>query len=148
MIVQKANLSHLDDLATLFDAYRVFYGKYTNIPAAKQFLTARMHQEESIIYVAEDPNYAVVGFVQLYPLFSSTRMQKLWLLNDLYVRPSSRGNGISIQLIDAAKKLVYETQACGLILETEISNTIGNKLYPRAGFSLDQATNHYFWNAI
>jgi hypothetical protein len=33
----QAGLNHLDDLALLFDAYRIFYRKETDITAAKKF---------------------------------------------------------------------------------------------------------------
>ena len=89
----------------------------------------------------------MAGFVQLYPLFSSTRMKRLWLLNDLYVNPGYRGQNISVQLINRAKELVNETSACGLMLETAKSNEIGNKLYPRTDFILDEEHYYYFWNA-
>jgi hypothetical protein len=36
--------------------------------------------------------------------------------------------------IDTAKQLAKETDAAGIILETEKANTIGNKLYPSSGF--------------
>ena len=68
----------------------------------------------------------------------------MWLLNDLYVAPDFRGQGISKQLINRAKELARTTEACGILLETEKSNTIGNQLYPRTGFELE--SNHfYFW---
>ena len=73
-------------------------------------------------------------------------MQKLWLLNDLFVNPEFRGKGISIQLIDRAKKLVKDTFACAMFLETEKSNIIGNKLYPRTGFKLNEVTHFYEWS--
>ena len=69
--------------------------------------------------MAENAEHQLVGFVQLYPLFSSTRMEKLWLLNDLFVDPDYRGKGISKGLINKAKELVEESDACGMFLETE-----------------------------
>jgi len=145
--IKKAKLADLDGLAALFDAYRVFYRKDSDIAGAKAFLRARIQQKESEIFVAEVAG-KLVGFTQLYPLFSSTRMKRLWLLNDLYVDTEYRGQGISIQLIDTAKDLCKQTNACALMLETEFSNTIGNQLYPRTGFELDTATNHYEWTTV
>ena len=88
----------------------------------------------------------MVGFVQLYPIFSSTRMQRLWLLNDLYVEKIYKGKGISKQLIEISKSLCKQTNACGLILETAKTNIVGNELYPKVGFSLDKEHNYYFWD--
>lgn len=143
--IVECTFSHLDDLAPLFDAYRVFYRQPSDIPAGRAFLEARMQTKASIAYMAIDSETnTAVGFTQLYPLFSSTRMGRVWLLNDLFVDPDHRGKGISVALIDRAKQLTKESGAVALILETEKTNTIGNQLYPRAGFELE-TTNHYFW---
>ena len=72
-------------------------------------------------------------------------MKRMWLLNDLYVSPEHRGNGISKLLIEAAQSLAQSTEAAGVLLETEKSNEIGNKLYPRMGFELEE-NNFYFWS--
>jgi len=73
-------------------------------------------------------------------------MGKLWLLNDLFVNPSFRGKGVSIGLIEKAKELVRDTNACGMFLETEKSNIVGNNLYPKTGFELNEGSNFYEWN--
>ena len=73
-------------------------------------------------------------------------MKRLWLLNDLYVNEAYRGRGISKQLINAAKDLARSTDAAGVLLETEPSNIIGNRLYPATDFELEE-NNFYFWTA-
>jgi ribosomal protein S18 acetylase RimI-like enzyme len=144
--IRIAKPEDLNQLAVLFDAYRVFYEHKSDLPAAKDFLLERINKKESEIFVAENENKILTGFVQLYPLFSSTRMKRLWLLNDLYVNPAYRGQNISVQLINRAKELVKETSAIGLMLETAKSNEIGNNLYPRTGFILDNEHHYYYWN--
>jgi ribosomal protein S18 acetylase RimI-like enzyme len=136
----------LNQLTELFDAYRMFYRKATDLESAKTFLKERISNKDSELFVAESADNKLVGFVQLYPLFSSTRMKKFWLLNDLFVHPESRSKGVSIGLIDKAKELVLESKACGMFLETEKSNLIGNKLYPKTGFELNTGSNFYEWN--
>lgn len=146
IIIRKALISDVDTVAELFDAYRVFYQKQSDVVAAQDFLTQRFQNHESEIFVAEVANKILVGFVQLYPLFSSTRMKRIWLLNDLFVSADYRGKGISLQLIDKAKELARKTNACGLMLETAKTNTVGNNLYPQAGFELDRDHNFYSWD--
>jgi GNAT superfamily N-acetyltransferase len=142
--VRKATLQDIEQLAVLFDGYRVFYKKEPALTAAAEFLSQRLSKNESEIFVADEYG-KLLGFVQLYPLFSSTRMKRVWLLNDLFVDASQRGRGISVVLIDAAKQLCRETGACALMLETAKSNDIGNQLYPRTGFLPDQEHNFYSW---
>ncbi len=146
MIIRKATIEDIRQLAVLFDAYRVFYEKDSDTAKARAFLSDRIQQNESVIFVAENEENILTGFVQLYPLFSSTRMKRLWLLNDLFVAPEQRGRGISVALIDAAKELCRSTDSCGMMLETAKSNTIGNRLYPKTGFELDNAHNYYSWD--
>lgn len=147
MQIRKASLQDIIALATLFDAYRVFYEKNSDYDGAVRFLTDRIERNESEIFIAETDTQEIVGFVQLYPLFSSTRMQRLWLLNDLFVLPEFRNKGISIALIEKSKTLCIETNACGLQLETAKTNIIGNNLYPKTGFELDTEHHFYFWSA-
>lgn len=142
--IRQAHLGDLESLAALFDAYRVWYEKPANLNGARDFLKARLERGESVAYLAFDGEKAV-GFTQLYPLFSSTRMKRLWLLNDLFVDPDYRGKGISKMLLEQAKVLARETGACEVMLETGKTNDIGNQLYPSAGFELGTDVNWYHW---
>jgi ribosomal protein S18 acetylase RimI-like enzyme len=146
MTYRKATSKDVEHLSELFNAYRMFYQKTSAIQSAKTFLEDRISNKDSEIFVAQNTTNKLVGFVQLYPLFSSTRMKKFWLLNDLFVHPEFRGNSISIGLIQKAKDLVLESKACGMYLETEKSNLIGNALYPKTGFELNKSVNFYEWN--
>jgi len=146
MEIRKAGPTDLDQLAELFNQYRIFYKKESDVKAGKQFLSDRMKNNESEIFIAIDEEKKLTGFVQLYPIFSSTRMKRLWLLNDLFVMPASRGQGVSIALIERAKELCRATNSCGLLLETSKTNTVGNQLYPRTDFVLESESNFYVWN--
>ena len=147
MKIRKASIDDIQELATLFDAYRVFYEKTSDVEQAIIFLSERIQKNESVIFVAENEEKQLTGFVQLYPLFSSTRMKRYWLLNDLFVAPEQRSKGISVALIDAAKELCQTTGSCGMMLETAKSNVIGNNLYPKTGFVLDSAHHYYTWES-
>ena len=85
MKIEKATLSDLEELNELFDGYRVFYEKESDKQTSKAFLKERIEQNESVIFISRNDDGVATGFVQLYPLFSSTRMKRFWLLNDLYV---------------------------------------------------------------
>lgn len=141
---RKVTIQDLAQLAELFDQYRVFYRKESDISAAENFLKERIENKDSEIFVAEE-NGNLVGFVQLFPIFSSTRMKRYWLLNDLYVNDNYRGKGYSKELIEEAKQLAKSTEACGVLLETGKSNDIGNQLYPACGFELYDSVNFYEW---
>lgn len=144
MKIREAKISDIDNLSSLFNSYRMFYGKDSNIGVAKKFLESRIKLCDSKIYVSE-VDQCLTGFVQLYPIFSSTRVSKYWLLNDLFVDANERGKGYSKHLIKKAKNLVKDTSACGMMLETDKTNNIGNNLYPSQGFKMNIASNFYEW---
>jgi len=143
-IISKAKKEDIAELSILFNYYRIYYKKNSDAEAAKIYLQQRIDNQESIIFIAAIKKQ-IVGFTQLYPLFSSLSLKRSWLLNDLYILEDYRGKGISKQLIEAAKQLAKRTDAAGIMLETEKTNSIGNFLYPSAGFHLYDKNNFYWW---
>lgn len=148
MKIIRATLNNLDTISSLFDSYRVFYEKASDLDGAKVFLSDRLTNNESVIYLAQDDDGKGLGFIQLYPLFSSTRMSRLWLLNDLFVDTSARRQGIAKVLLERAKEHCKETNARGFFLETGVDNKEGNALYPAAGMTLNDDHNFYYWNVV
>jgi ribosomal protein S18 acetylase RimI-like enzyme len=144
-MIREATLNDIEQLAILFDAYRVFYEKESDIAGAIQFLKERLSNKESVIYIAFDRDNNFTGFVQMYPLFSSTRMKRLWLLNDLYVNAGYRSKGYGEALLEKAKEFAKNTNACGLMLETAKTNIIANNLYIKDKWVLDDEHNYYSW---
>lgn len=142
--IKKASLEDLNVTAELFNLYRIFYRQESDLERGKAFLKERFLNSESDIFLAWVEGKAV-GFVQLYKLYHYTKLQKQWLLSDLFVHPDYRGKGLSVALIDRSKLWCEETGACGLMLETEKTNDIGNALYPRCGFEYDGLHNYYQW---
>ena len=128
-----ATLADLDALAPLFDGYRRFYGQPADRSRAAAFLRERMERAESVVLLAERDG-EVVGFTQLYPLFSSVRTARLWLLNDLYVAAHARRGGVARALLDAAARFAREDGACGITLETTPDNAAAQALYRAAGW--------------
>lgn len=133
IVISKATLSDLESLVPLFDAYRQFYQQASDPEGARAFLTARLEQEESVVFLAFDKGRAV-GFTQLYPQFSSVGMDRNWLLNDLYVDESARKRGVASRLLEAARAWGRETAARWLVLETAVDNYAAQALYEKAGW--------------
>ena len=142
MEILEAGLAELELLAPLFDQYRQFYRQESDLNGACSFLRERMERGESIVYLAV-LDTAAVGFVQLYPSFSSTSMQRLWILNDLFVAPSARRSGVAKALMERARQLAIATQAKGLALATWIENTPAQRLYEELGYVKDTEFFHY-----
>lgn len=146
MITRKATIEDIDAVAVLFDQYRIFYKQSSDITAAKKFLTERMQQNESVIFVVLLDN-KIVGFTQLYPVFSSVGMKRCWVLNDLFVSEEARGSGAADALLNAAQQMGLETDSRWLVLQTAVSNCRAQKVYERNGWKKDEdffSYNYYF----
>lgn len=139
--ISRAGPADLDALAALFDAYRQFYGQASDIALARQWLRERLRFGESTVLVARRDG-AMAGFVQLYPMFSSVRTAKTWILNDLYVDAGARRRGVARRLLDAAAAFAREDGAAGISLETTQDNAAARALYRAAGWRED-ATQWY-----
>lgn len=142
MLVKRAGLADLDDLAPLFDAYRE---EPTDVAAARAFLDERIRRDESVIFlaVAEELGREALGFTQLYPSFSSVSLKRLWVLNDLFVRPEARRQGVGRGLLERARQWAVETQSKGLILSTATTNGPAQSLYESCGWRRDVESHHY-----
>ena len=142
MVVREAGLEDVDRLAPLFDGYRRFYRQPSDPEGVRRFLAERLGAGESRVFVAEAEDGRALGFVQLFPSFSSVSMKRLWILNDLFVAPGARRAGVARALMERARQLAVETGAKGLILETESHNAAAKTLYEDLGWELD-GTHHY-----
>jgi GNAT superfamily N-acetyltransferase len=133
MIIRRAKKKDIDKLSVLFDKYRIFYKQSSDIDNARSFLKKRMKRKESVIFVAEERK-ELIGFMQLFPIFSSVSMKRTWLLNDLYVNERDRGMGTAAKLLDAAKDFGAETNSKWLILQTAADNFTAQKVYEKNGW--------------
>ena len=84
-----------------------------------------------------------LGLVQLYPSFSSVRLRRLWILNDLYVVPEARKEGVGRALMERARRLAVETNAVALQLETAKTNASARRLYESLGYVRDDIYDVY-----
>lgn len=138
MKIKTADIFDIATVAVLFDQYRVFYGKQSDVAAARNFLSERLINQQSIILLAQDEAGMALGFAQLYPSFSSVSMRKKYILNDLFVLEQARQSGVGAALLDHAKTLARAAGAVALTLSTAKTNHAAQKLYRQNGWELDQ----------
>jgi ribosomal protein S18 acetylase RimI-like enzyme len=135
--VRQAVLSDLEALAPLFDSYRQFYGRPSDLPAAKEFLQARFNHGESVLFIAHEGNKAI-GFTQLYPSFSSVSLARTFVLNDLFVCEYARRKGVASKLMSAAVDYAGLLGAVRVSLSTATSNEAAQRLYQSTSWQRDQ----------
>jgi GNAT superfamily N-acetyltransferase len=141
-VTRQAILDDLEALVPLFDAYRQFYKQASDLQAARVFLQGKFNHGESVIFLAwEGPK--AVGFTQLFPSFSSVSMARTFLLNDLFVLPSHRRQGIASDLLNAAIAYGHAMGAVRISLTTDIANATAQATYEAQGWQRDQAFYTY-----
>ena len=143
ILVRPATLHDLDALVPLFDGYRQFYGKPSDAQGAREFLTVRLRLNESQILIARDAHGEPLGFTQLYPLFSSVRMVRTWLLNDLFVAAHARRQGVAKALLEAAAVHARKSGVASLSLSTAHDNLPAQALYESLGWQRDTQFREY-----
>ncbi len=135
-IIRQATVRDLEQLVPLFDSYRQFYGRASDLRAAREFLLARFNNDESTVFIAHEDKRAI-GFTQLYPSFSSISLARIFILNDLFVYEQARRKGVASSLMSAAVKFAIALGAARLSLSTAITNDAAQALYQSAGWKRD-----------
>ena len=136
LTVRQAVLEDAVLIAPLFNTYRLFYKQLPDLRGAEIFIKERLQKNESVIFLCLEDDM-LLGFTQLYPIFSSVSMRKAWLLNDLFVDKSVRGKGIGTALLEAAKKHCKATDGKWLLLQTGKDNLNAQALYSKNGWMLE-----------
>ena len=140
--VVPATIHDLDILGDLFDAYRQFYGQEADLDRSRDFLRERFQLQESLILLARGEQGEALGFTQLYPLFSSVRAVRTWLLNDLFVAPQTRRRGIGAALLRAAAERGRELGVNSLMLWTSLDNAPAQALYASLGWHRESSCEY------
>ncbi len=143
VFVRRATVADLERIAPLFDAYRQFYGQAPDVAVAREFLRERLEQDQSVIFLAIDPEGSTLGFTQLYPSFSSASAKRIFILNDLFVHPVARRNGVGRALLQAAADFGRSAGAARLTLSTAHTNTTAQSLYEANGWLRDEVFRSY-----
>ena len=149
LTVRKASSRDAAAIAPLFDAYRQFYGKAPDVALAERFLAERLRNGDSVILVAEAASGDVgsdsgpLGFVQLYPTFSSLQCTRSWVLNDLFVAKVARRSGVAEALMLAAAELAKRAGVSSISLSTAHDNSAAQSLYTKLGYTLDEEFRTY-----
>jgi ribosomal protein S18 acetylase RimI-like enzyme len=148
MEIKRISKDEYELVIQLFDKYRVFYKQDSNLGLAKTFITERLNNNESVIFVAlieHDKKETAIGFTQLYPKYSSVRTVKNWILNDLYVDVNHRKQSVGEKLIKTAMEFAKADGANFVELSTAINNFTAQSLYENIGF-VKQVPEKDFFN--
>ncbi len=124
-------------LLPMFDAYRVFYKRDSDLDGARAYLHSRLERGEATVFLAFEDSGAALGFALCYSTFSSVVMKPLVILNDLFTTPEARGQGVGSALIAACANFARLEGALVLRLRTATDNETAQRVYDKAGFKRD-----------
>ncbi len=144
MIIRKATPTDIPSLVILMTEFRKFYNQTSTKEEVQSFLKDRLDKADSTIFVAvlEDK---LVGYTQLFPSFSTIKLEKIWILNDLFVSEKFRGLGVASQLLTSVLKFSQETHRHQVWLLTGNHNKSAQQLYRKIGFN-NTKFKHYVYN--
>jgi len=131
--IYQISSTRIDDAAHLFNQYRIFYKMPSHLSSAREFISERLHKKESIVYLAYR-KVQPVGFIQIYPSFSSIAMQQTWILNDLFVDSKARRLGCAEKMMTHIHIKAKEKNIFSIKLATATDNHTAKKLYQKLAY--------------
>ncbi len=144
MKIIKNSAVYLDQLVDVVEEYRVFCGVSSCPGDTRAFFQARLDQGDAVTFIAlDEAEDRVMGFVNLYPSFSTLALKRIWILNDLGVSSACRGKGVAKVLINRVLAFAGETDAVRVELKTQTTNHNAQKLYQSLGFEVDNGNVYY-----
>ena len=137
----KATKENINQVGKIFDLYRQFYKYKSNVQESTNYISERISNNESIIFLALTENNNSAGFVQLYETFGSLHLGKIIILYDLYVKEECRKHGIGKKLMEKSEEYAKSIGAKGIELSTAKDNITAQSLYEKIGYIRD---NEFF----
>ncbi|MEH7333872.1 GNAT family N-acetyltransferase [Neobacillus drentensis] len=144
LIIRQATIKDLDKIVPIFDSYREYFNQQRSPVNVENFLFERFEHLESVIFIVEREG-EVIGFAQLYPVFSSLSLKRVWLLNDFFIIESFRHQGVGKQLFAKVKEFGTLTKSKGIELSVEHTNQKAWEFWEKQEFKLDEEFRYYYF---
>ena len=141
--IKIAQPDDFEKIGEVFNLYRQFYKKESNIEACKNYIYERLINNEAQIFYIENEKECM-GITQLYTTFDSLELSKKIILYDLYVRSEYRNKGIGRMLMNAAKNFAEKKGVTSIELSTSINNKNAQSLYESLEYQRDTEFYDYY----
>ncbi len=126
--------AEIEQLAEIFDRYRIHYGEAADASRTASWLDGNMGSGRLEAFVAADEG-AFVGFAITVTIPASLRLGHYWQIRDLFVLPNHRRLGVGRALLDSVRAAAIKAGALRLALQTEADNTPALRLYAECGYT-------------
>jgi GNAT superfamily N-acetyltransferase len=135
------------DLPDLLPLMRAYCDFYEAAPADEQLLALARTlladpEQEGLQLIARDGEGRAVGFATIFWSWSTTSARRVGVMNDLYVLPSARGQGLADSLIAACAERCALRGAASLEWQTAPSNLRAQAVYDRVGGKREEWLNY------
>jgi GNAT superfamily N-acetyltransferase len=131
--IEAATSADLPNLTRLYIAYRIFYGERAEEERAAEFIRDRVLHSSGRYFLAWHEQLAI-GFMHLMPSTNTLAMRPIWFLEDLFVDPSARNQGVASALLIYAESFARSTGAERLTLATAHDNRAAQHIYKKLGY--------------
>lgn len=143
LLVQSFSEKYIDQFVNVLDEYREFCGFDVSPKVTKEFFNNLHKENKAATFIAISEKDEVMGFVNLYPSYSTLSLRKIWILNDLGVSSKFRRLGVAQALVKKSIEFAKESDAIRIELKTAKNNLNAQKLYSELGFETDQNNIYY-----
>lgn len=143
MLIQSLSEKYIDQFVTIVDEYRKFFDFGLSPNKTKEFFQRLQEKNEAATFIAISEKDEVMGFVNLYPSYSTLSLRKIWILNDLGVSSKFRRLGVARALIKKSIEFAKASDAIRIELKTGKTNLDAQKLYTEIGFKTDRDNLYY-----
>ncbi len=142
-MIELISKENLEELLPIIEQYQAFYQvSDRSVEKNRQFFAQFGEGKPSGCQFAFRYIDEFVGFATVYFTYSSTIAEKVAVLNDLYVCPAHRGQGIARQLLEHCSAYGHQQEAARLQWVTAPDNKAAQKLYDAMG--ANKSTWHFY----
>ncbi|MBM7655460.1 GNAT family N-acetyltransferase [Neobacillus cucumis] len=133
----------LNQLTDLMYQYIVDFYKRPKPPIEKihNLIETLLEKNSGIQFVAEQDG-KLIGFATLYFSFSTTKADKITIMNDLFVVENARGTGVAHELFKRCETYTKENRYAYMSWVTSTDNYRAQKFYEKMGGSLENWLNY------
>ncbi|WP_175480533.1 GNAT family N-acetyltransferase [Gracilibacillus ureilyticus] len=134
LIVRQAVSQDIPGLTELMYTYIVDFYQRPKPAAEKidQLIDMLLTHDQGIQFVAEKDE-ELVGFATLYFSYSTTKADKITVMNDLFVVENERGNGVAQELFQACHHYSNENDFAHMAWVTVKDNYRAQRFYEKMG---------------
>ncbi len=125
-----------------FTNYMKFYEREIKEKDFEQYFDSIIDDKRVYVFTVSHGDL-VAGLMVIYQTYSSFECGKILFLNDLWVEPQFRKQGVGQVLMTKAKELALELGCKRIDLQTDLTNKKARALYEKNGMIADHEFINY-----